>query len=159
MLRRLLRSRYWMHFGVDLAKAVTSKTAMWRLNIDGRKGSTSELPAMASDLVKQRVCAYRGDGRHLYRLARPWTPRQRSPFFLSAASIRFNSASSKVSAVLPVTSRVCSVFTTELMLKRFQLLHDILPSVKSCALLVNPNSVGCRYRDHRSSKAYLRVSD
>ena len=104
------------------------------------EGQYERLPAMASDLVKQRVALIAATGGIVSaRAAMDATSTIPILFVSGFDPVKLGLVKSLSRPTGNVTG--VSVFTTELVSKRIQLLRDILPSVKSCALLVNPNSV------------------
>ena len=95
---------------------------------------------MASDFVKQRVALIAATGGIVSaRAAMDATSTIPILFVSGFDPVKLGLVKSLSRPTGNVTG--VSVFTTELMSKRIQLLQDVLPSIRSGALLVNPNSV------------------
>lgn len=107
------------------------------------EGQYERLPAMAADLVKRQVALIAATGGLITAQA-AMAATSTIPFlFISGFDpvqlglvTSINRPSGNATGV--------SLFTTELVAKRVQLARELLPQVKSFALLVNPNNVVSR---------------
>ena len=92
-----------------------------------------ELPAMAADLVQRRVAAILALGPPAVLAAKAATQTIPIVFVTGADPVKFGF----VASFNKPGARIWMVFI-DLAEKKLQLLHDLVPTAKSIALLVNP---------------------
>jgi putative ABC transport system substrate-binding protein len=119
------------------------------------EGQFDRLPAMAADLVGRKVA--------VIIVGAPDVAIRAAMSATKTIPIVFTTASDPVSAgFVPSLSRPggnvtgITFFGVELVAKRLELLHEVLPGVTRIALLVNPNNPGLTQDNIKQSEAAVR---
>src|SRR5262249_26327560 len=120
------------------------------------EGQFDRLPAMAADLVSRKVAVISGGA--------PDVAVRATMAATKTIPIVFVTASDPVAAgFVPSLSRPegnvtgVTLIGTELVAKRLELLHEILPDASRIALLVNPNNPGLTRDNIQQSEAAVRL--
>ena len=111
---------------------------MWRSNIDGRTEITTSYPSLAAELVRRNVAVIATINTPTILAAKGATKTIPIVFAVGVDPVKFGLVESLNRPGGNLTG--LTQLNIEMEAKRVQLLHELAPSAKSIALLINPTS-------------------